>query len=111
MDVKLIDNSKEVLEALKKQSILALQAIGGEAEGYAKEDCPVDTGRLMNSITNQVEESENAVYVGTDVEYAQAVEYSDTAVHENGKAHFLRDAVATHSAEYENLAKDILKNS
>lgn len=111
MDVKFIDNSKEVLEAFQKQVVLALQAIGGEAEGYAKEDCPVDTGRLMNSITNQVEESENAVYIGTDVEYAVAVEYNDTAKHENGKAHFLRDAVAMHSEEYEELVKNILIDS
>lgn len=28
-----------------------LQAVGSIAEGYAKEDCPVDTGLLRNSIT------------------------------------------------------------
>lgn len=111
MDVKFIDNSKEVLEEFYKKVGLSLSAIGGEAEGYAKEDCPVDTGRLMNSITHEVDETEKAVYVGTDVEYATAVEYNDTAYHENGKAHFLRDAVATHSEEYDSLVKKILIDS
>ena len=47
----------------------ALVTIGLVAEGYAKRLCPVDTGRLRNSITNYVEG--NAVYIGTNVEYAQ----------------------------------------
>lgn len=39
-DIKLTDNSQEVLQAAKSQILLALESIGQEAEGYAKDDCP-----------------------------------------------------------------------
>lgn len=110
MDVKFVDNSKDILDEFKKQVAKGLLGIGQAAEGYAKEDCPVDTGRLMNSITNQVEEGENAVYIGTDVEYAIPVEFNDTAKHETGKAHFLRDAATTHSDEYKAIIEAALKS-
>lgn len=114
MNVKITDNSKEVLSAFEKQLGLALSAIGHDAEGYAKEDCPVDTGRLRNSITNSVADSEKAVYIGTNVEYAVYVELNDKANHSppeygGGKAHFLRDACATHTNEYEATIKTILR--
>lgn len=114
MDVKVTDNSKEFLEEFQKQISLALKAIGLTAEGYAKEDCPVDTGRLQNSIANEVSEEEKAVYIGTNVEYAVYVETDDTKDHSkesghSGKAHFLRDACATHTDEYEKLVQDALK--
>ena len=42
-------------------------------ERQAKEDCPVDTGRLRASITSEVSGLEGKV--GTNVEYAGFVEY------------------------------------
>lgn len=62
------DNSGEVLKAFENAVQRGLEAIGETAEGYAKDDCPVDTGRLRNSITNEVRGED--VYIGTDVEYA-----------------------------------------
>lgn len=38
--VQIIDHSAEVLKAMHSQVILSLQAIGQEAEGYAKDECP-----------------------------------------------------------------------
>lgn len=38
--VQIIDHSAEVLKAMHSQVILGLQAIGQEAEGYAKDECP-----------------------------------------------------------------------
>lgn len=70
MEVVFNDHSGEVLDALSAQIEQALIAIGLTAESYAKADCPVDTGRLRNSITNAVEMSEQAVYIGSNVEYA-----------------------------------------
>lgn len=104
-DFEFIDNSEKVLDAFHAQILLGLEAIGQTAEGYAKKDCPVDTGRLRNSIANQVESDENAVYIGTNVEYGKFVEYSDTARHTNGKAHFLRDAATTHNEKYKAIMK------
>ncbi len=45
------DSSGNVLKEFRHKVQLALRLIGEQAEGYAKEDCPVDTGRLRNSIT------------------------------------------------------------
>ena len=42
-------------------------------ERQAKEDCPVDTGRLRSSITSEVSGDEGRV--GTNVEYAADVEF------------------------------------
>ena len=45
------DNTNEVISLFKKAKHMGLEAIGLAAEGYAKRKCPVDTGRLRNSIT------------------------------------------------------------
>lgn len=45
------DNTNEVIGLFQKSKHRGLQAIGMAAEGYAKKKCPVDTGRLRNSIT------------------------------------------------------------
>ena len=42
----------ETLEELRAAVSRALEIVGGTAEGYAKEECPVDTGNLRNSITH-----------------------------------------------------------
>lgn len=73
MEVVIKDNSEEFLKALPEQIEQALTAIGLTAESYAKQECPVDTGRLRNSITHAVEAGEQAVYIGSNVEYAAFV--------------------------------------
>lgn len=45
------DNTNEVIGFFQKAKHRGLQAIGMAAEGHAKKKCPVDTGRLRNSIT------------------------------------------------------------
>lgn len=54
-------------------------------ENDAKKKCPVDTGRLRQSITNRIEG--NTGIVGTNVEYAPYVEYGTgkKAVGGNGR--------------------------
>lgn len=108
--VRVDDHTAEVLAALKEKKALALATMGQECEGYAKENCPVDTGRLRNSITNKVVKNEDAVYVGTNVEYAPYVEYNDKARHYTGKAHFLRDAVQNHMDHYKAIMEAALKS-
>ena len=46
------DYSDEVIAAINEKVNLALNLMGEVVEGYAKEDCPVDTGLLRNSITH-----------------------------------------------------------
>lgn len=48
------DNTDEVIKLLNRAKHRGLEAIGMEAEKFAKKECPVDTGRLRNSITYAV---------------------------------------------------------
>ena len=109
MDYKFTDNSQEVLNAKDLAIEKALEMIGIKAEGYAKKDCPVDTGRLRNSISHAQEK--DTAYIGTNVEYAESVEYSDNVKHTTGKAHFLRDSATNHSDEYRKIVEQVLKGT
>ena len=110
MEVKVTDNSQTV-KSIKDQLVSAsLEAIGLTAERHAKERCPVDTGRLRNSISHAVNESQKAAYIGTNVEYAPYVENNDSSHHSTGHAHFLRDAATKHGEEYKRIVMNILKN-
>ena len=46
------DNVQEILDTLNDRIDVALEAVGAQAENYAKMKCPVDTGLLRNSITH-----------------------------------------------------------
>ena len=107
IDVDIKDNSEEILKEFQEKVELGLQTIAFTAEGYAKEECPVDTGRLRNSISNAVEGTD--AYIGTNVEYAPSVEFRDIE-HQTGNAHFLRNAVADHDAEYQEIMESALKS-
>ena len=106
MVCEVTSHTSEVLAAMHEQVAIALESIGQEAEGYAKDDCPVDTGRLRNSISHAVEGDD--VYIGTNVEYAPYVEYGDYR-HTTGKRHFLRDAAANHGDHYKAIMDAALK--
>lgn len=66
MSVKFTDNSKRVLGEMRSTVSVALEKCGLLGEGYAKKLCPVDTGRLRNSISHAVAEKEQAAYIGTN---------------------------------------------
>lgn len=103
MDIKITDNSDKIKAELSASTDAILEALGLTAEGYAKENCPVDTGRLRNSITHKADG--NTAYIGTNVEYAPDVELFDMP-HRTGKAHFMRDAVQNHTDEYRSIIAD-----
>lgn len=48
------DNSDEVLKAFEDAWSRGLERIGLQAEGYAKDLVPADTGLLRNSITHAI---------------------------------------------------------
>ena len=54
MSATVKDHFDEMDAAIDEKIKLALSAMGEIVEGYAKEDCPVDTGLLRNSITYAV---------------------------------------------------------
>ena len=108
MSIKLTDNTELFLSAYEKALRNGLEAIGMTAETHAKKECPVDTGRLRNSITNAVETNEKAVYIGTNVEYAPYVELGTS----RQKAQpFLKPAATQHTAEYERILKAALDSA
>lgn len=131
-DIIFVDNSKELLAALDGAIIRALERCGMQAEGYAKDLTPVDTGNLRNSITHKLEPDGKAVQIGTNVEYALYVElgtgkyaeggrkdpwvYQDDEGrwhHTNGQRAqpYLKPAVADHKQTYRNIIEDEMKKA
>lgn len=132
MGVTFNDYSDEVLEAFDEACLRALERCGSQAEGYAKDLVPVDTGNLRNSISHKVDSGEPAAYIGTNSEYAAYVEFGTgqhsttgggtTKTHwaymgDDGKFHigkpmkarpYLKPAVANHVGTYKNIIKDEL---
>ena len=107
-DVKITitDNSPEVLKAVEIAIARALWSVGATAEKYAKQEAPVDTGRLRNSITHQ--ETNDKTIIGTNVEYARAQEFGTSrGIRPH---HYMQKAAADHSEEYKKLVEDSLKN-
>ena len=100
------DNTDEVLAALKRAKKRGLEAIGLTAEGYAKKDTPVDTGRLRNSISHATDDE--AAYIGTNVEYAPYVELGARG---RKGVHMLQRAASEHTDEYKRLMEDSMKNA
>ena len=100
------DNTDEVLSALERAKKRGLEAIGLTAEGHAKKETPVDTGRLRNSISHTTDGE--AAYIGTNVEYAPYVELGSRG--RQGK-HMLQRAASEHTDEYKQLMEDSMKNA
>ena len=102
---ELIDHSDEVIDDMKKTMGRALEKIGMVGEAYAKEECPVDTGTLRNSISHAVDD--NTAIIGTNVEYAPYVELGTSKMDAQP---YLRPAVENHIKEYKEIAKGELKS-
>lgn len=134
--VQFIDNSGEFEQALDDNSEAILEAIGQLAEGYAKqtitEESRVDTGQYRNSITHIYEQSEKAVYIGSNLEHAVWNEvgtgiyasepggrqspwwYQDSKGNWHKTSgmkpiHALKNAAANHNSEYKTLIEKGLK--
>ena len=107
-DFTFVDNSDKVLQELAEKSDVILEAWGLLGERYAKESCPVDTGRLRDSITHA--QDGNSELIGTNVEYAVPVETGH--IMPNGKfvkpQPFIQPAVENHGTEYRETAKKYL---
>lgn len=104
-----------------------------QAEGYAIDLVPVDTGNLRNSISHKVYPDEPAVYIGTNNEYAAYVElgtgkYAETGGRQDpwvyqdseGNWHhthgqraqpYLRPAITDNKQTYQNIIKDEMQKA
>lgn len=124
------DYSADVLNEFHDAVLRALERCGEQAEGYAKDLAPVDTGNLRNSISHKVDDGEPAVYIGSNTSYAPYVELATGIYAEggrptpwvyqdaNGNWHwtrgnpaqpFLKPAVADHTKTYSNIIESELK--
>lgn len=131
MRIDVVNNSVQVGEAFRAACMRALERCGMEAEGYAKDLATVDTGRGRNSISHKVDESEPAVYIGTNLDYMIYQELGTGIYAEGGRptpwvyqdangnwhwtrgnrAHpFLKPAVADHPQTYRNIIEDEMTN-
>ena len=126
------DYSADVLNEFHDAVLRALERCGEQAEGYAKDLAPVDTGNLRNSISHTVDEDEPAVYIGSNTSYAPYVELATGIYAEGGRPTpwayqddagnwhwtrgnpaqpFLAPAVKNHAQTYSNIIKDELENA
>ena len=73
INVEFKNNAPDVLQALKEACLRALERIGLQAEGYAIDLVPVDTGNLKNSLTHSVDEDELSVTIGTPNDFSSRI--------------------------------------
>lgn len=105
VDLDMTDFTQEISEGIKAAIRRALVRIGQECESYSKDLCHVITGRLRNSITNYVDD--NAVYIGTNVEYAQ---FEEEGTSRRPPHPYLRPAAEGHMDEWKRILEDELEN-
>lgn len=131
-EIKITDNSKEVLTSLQKKKLQALHGIGMKAADHAAKNTPVDTSLLRNSITYAISgqpaakssysskdgsvhgeysgaapsDDSLSVYIGSNVEYAVYVELGTA---QRDPVHMLKKAATEHSEEYKAIAKAALE--
>ena len=108
------DNLQEVLKALGGALETGLVKIGAAAQGYAKDNTPVRTGTLRDSIGVEVKSDEKAAYIGTMVDkfpdkpYGQYVELGARG---HPGVHMIQRAATEHTGEYKRLMEDSVKNA
>jgi HK97 gp10 family phage protein len=129
MPVKIDSNVNEAISEMHNRVERAMEIIGGMAESFAKNLCPVKTGNLRNSLTHTTEDDGRTAVIGSAVTYAPYVELGTGQFAENGKGRktpwvyvdekgvghrttgrkptpYLRPAVEDHKNDY----KEVIKN-
>lgn len=106
-EFELTDNTDALRKHAEEVIEKALTEVGDTAVGYVAMLTPVDTGRLRASITKEVQG--HSVAIGSNVEYAAAVEFREKAQHTTGQAHYLRDGITNHLSEYKQILKESLE--
>lgn len=112
--VSIVENhTQEVKDQLEKAIQKALKAVGTQAVAHAvteiTEQGAVDTGRLRDSITSEIEDK--TVYLGTNVYYAPYVELGHRT-RNGGKVEgrpFIKPAIEKNHSEYREIFEEALK--
>ena len=133
-NVVIRNNSNALLRELENKKVEILESIGIQAQSQAvinvRNAGRVDTGRLKNSISYTV--IGNTVFIGSNVPYAVWHEVGSGIYADDGNGrkspwayqdskgqwhntkglkpiHFLKNAIADHISDYEQIAVNILK--
>ena len=107
------DNLDEVLGALDGALTAGLVKIGAAAQGYAKDNTPVRTGTLRDSIGVEVKKDEKAAYIGTMADRFPKKPYGkyvELGARGRKPVHMLQRAATEHKDEYKSIMKSSLKN-
>lgn len=106
MDVQIRqDNTEIVLNGIKDAIEKSLETSGILVSNAAKKECPVDTGRLRNSITHQ-KSGDKSVDIGTNEKYGKFVELGTSKMRAQA---FLRPAAENCQAKIATIFKNNLK--
>ena len=108
------DNLQEVLKALDGALETGLVKIGAAAQGYAKDNTPVRTGTLRDSIGVEVKPDEKAAYIGTMVDRFPKKPYGkyvELGARGRPGVHMLQRAASEHTDEYKKIMEDALKHA
>lgn len=108
------DNLDEVLSAIDSAITAGLVEIGAKAQGYAKDNTPVRTGTLRDSIGVEVKPDEKAAYIGTMIDKFPEKPYGkyvELGARGSTGVHMLQRAVTEHSSEYKKIMEDNMKNA
>lgn len=100
------DNRDEFHSGYNAAILRGLEKVGISAEGHAKDMCPVDTGRLRNSITHSVDNGDKTVAIGTNVEYAAYIELGTSR---SDAQPYLVPSAENYAGEYRGLVESELK--
>lgn len=108
------DNIEKVLSMIDSAITAGLVEIGAKAQGYAKDNTPVRTGTLRDSIGVEVKPDEKAAYIGTmidkfpDKPYGKYVELGARG---SAGVHMLQRAATEHKTEYKKIMEESIKNA
>lgn len=112
------NNTEYILNAINRALAEALAELGERVVYRAQQLCPVDTGRLRNSITYKLgggsyefpghgESVGKEITIGSDVEYAAYVELGTSRTRAQP---FLKPAAVDHADEYRRIIEDYMND-
>ena len=108
------DNIETILSMIDNAITAGLVEIGAKAQGYAKDNTPVRTGTLRDSIGVEVKPDEKAAYIGTMIDRFPEQPYGKyVELGARGRAgvHMLQRAASEHGSEYKQIMEDAMKHA
>ena len=107
-EVSVSFNTDEVTDEYSKAVEGAVKTAAILVEGAAKRNCPVDTGRLRGSITNEVVAGRDGILgrVGSNVDYSRFVELGTSKM---SPQPYLRPALRNNQSKVEAIIQEAIE--